>query len=158
MNLSLTSKIIICIIVVMSLGFLSGYSTADSINGWYAGMNKPFFNPPNWIFGPVWTVLYAMIGAAVAIIWHANVESSLKTQAILLFISQLVLNLIWSPVFFTAQKPGAALIIILSLLLMIFVVIKLFRKINKQASNLMIPYLIWVSFASLLNASIVYLN
>jgi len=155
---SLYIKIVICTAICMLAGFASGALTADSIQNWYSTLNKPFFNPPNWIFAPVWTILYILIGIAVAMIWHKGLNSNGVKIALGLFISQFILNLLWSPFFFNLQAPTIALIIIIILWFLIIITIMNFNKIDKIAGRLMIPYLIWVSFATILNGAIVYLN
>lgn len=136
---------------------MSGYATADAINGWYATIVKPSFNPPNWVFGPVWTVLYIMMGVAVGMVWSSNSEHN-KRKAYTLFTVQLLLNGIWSILFFVLESPAMAMVDIVLLLILIAATIKEFYPINKVAAYLLVPYLLWVSFASVLNASIWYLN
>lgn len=157
-NLSLPVKSIICVALIMFAGFASGLSTTDSIVGWYSGLNKPWFNPPNWIFGPAWTLLYVLIGLSIARVWHYGKGQKYFGSVIAVFIIQMVLNLIWSPTFFNLHLMATALMIIL--LLWVFIIIYIFRsrKIDKLASLFFIPYLLWVSFATALNASILYLN
>lgn len=155
--MSLYLKVTFSIIVCLGLGFLSGISTVDSINGWYTTLNKPFFQPPNWIFGPMWSVLYAMMGIAFALIWNKTTDLN-KKKPYLLFASQFILNLLWSPIFFGFQRPDIALVLIVVLLILIALTIKAFKSINIIASRLLWPYFLWVSFATLLNLSIVLLN
>lgn len=156
--MSTTLKIFLCVIATVTLGFISGYSTAGSIEGWYSTLNKPFFQPPNWLFGPVWTVLYIMIGLSIGLILTKVKDSKAKQLAIKVFVVQLVLNLIWSPVFFGLQKPLIAAIIIIVLLVLIVTTIRMFLHLYKPAGQLLIPYLLWVSFATCLNIAIVVLN
>lgn len=155
---SLIIKILICVAICMATGFLSGMSTADSIQNWYSTLNKPFFNPPNWIFAPVWTILYILLGIAVALIWHHGLNKKEVKAAIGIFVLQFAVNLLWSPTFFNMQAPTIAFIIIVILLALIILTIMRFNKIQRSASLLLIPYLLWVSFATILNGSIVYLN
>lgn len=158
MKIPLFVKIIIAIVTCNAIGFLSGMATVDSINSWYLQLNKPSFNPPNWIFGPAWTLLYTLMGIAVALIWHKGWVNKVVRNAVYLFIAQLLLNAFWSIVFFGMQSPPLALLVILVLLLLIVSCIIIFRRIDKVASWLLIPYLLWVSFATALNFSIVMLN
>ena len=151
-------KIIICVALCVTLGFLSGFSTVESIEGWYATLNKPPFNPPNWIFGPVWTVLYIMMGVAAALIWEEGWENTAVKTALGIFIAQFVLNIVWTPIFFGMEQLLFALAIIVILWVLIFICIRKFRAIKPLAGNLLIPYILWVSFATLLNFSIWYLN
>lgn len=118
---------------------------------WYATLNKPAFSPPNWIFGPVWTVLYVLMGISLYLVWT-------KKKVPSVFWIQLILNALWSIIFFGMTNPILALVDIAVLWIAIVLTIKAFSKINKLAGNLLIPYLIWVSFASILNLAIVMLN
>ncbi len=156
MKISLISKILICSTACLLLGSLSGIATGEAVNGWYAQINKPSWNPPNWLFGPVWTLLYLLMGAAFALVWNGQGKS--KRMALSLFILQFVLNLLWSFLFFKMARMDWALIEILLLLVFITLTISAFSKINRTAAILMIPYLLWVGFASLLNASLYFLN
>lgn len=138
--------------LVVGGGSLVGISNTP--DGWYAALDKPFFNPPNWIFGPVWTVLYVMIAIGGARIWlREHTRGAMTTWWI-----QLGLNFLWSPVFFTLQSPGAALVVILALLATLVVFIRKTWNPERVSALLFVPYLAWVAFAALLNASIVYLN
>lgn len=154
----MNKRIIIAVIICFGLGTASGLSTTDAITGWYATLNKPFFNPPNWIFGPMWTLLYIMMGIAVGRIWNLSTEGVDVNEAIMLFVAQFFLNLIWSPVFFSMQSPMAALAVIITMWILILLTIRAFKKHDTLAGKLMIPYLLWVSFATILNGAIVYLN
>ena len=157
-RLNLWAKISIAVVVCLLVGFLSGLSTAESIETWYAYLEKPFFNPPDWIFAPVWTALYILMGLAVAIIWHQGWSNQAVQNAVMIFLAQLILNATWSVVFFGMQSTMGALVIILILWTLILICIRRFLRIKKFAAYLMVPYFLWVSFATVLNASIVYLN
>ena len=158
MTKSLLSKIIISVIACSLIGFLSGFATASSITDWYVNINKPSFNPPNWIFGPVWTVLYIMMGIAAGLIWHEGIEKRLVKSALYVFVSQIILNAAWSLIFFGMKNPTLAFIEIIILWILIVLCISRFYKIKKIAAYLMVPYLLWVSFASVLNYCIMVLN
>lgn len=121
---------------------------------WYAGLAKPPFNPPNWIFGPVWTVLYVMIAVAGWRTWERRAEG----PAMQLWFGQMALNFFWSPSFFTMQSPGLALAVIIAMLALILAFIRVSWNRDRIASWLFVPYAAWVSFATLLNASIFILN
>jgi len=153
---SLTVKIIISASICLILGTLSGFSTIDSITNWYQFLNKPSFNTPNWIFGPVWTLLYLMMGISFGIIWHST--NNVQKRAMQLFAVQFVLNLGWSYLFFNLHALSLAYVEILSMIIAIIFTIFAFYKINKTAAILLVPYLCWVLFASFLNLSIWYLN
>lgn len=151
-------KFIFSIGFCFSVAFLGSVLTLPSIPTWYAALNKPIFSPPNWIFGPVWTILYFLMGISLYIIWNKNLKSKKKDQAIKTFIFQLVLNLLWSLVFFGLHQSLLAFITVITLWISIFMTIKYFYKISRFAAYLLIPYILWVSFAAVLNLFIVLLN
>ncbi len=122
--------------------------------GWYEGLEKPFFNPPNWIFGPVWSVLYVLIGIAGWRIWRLPRTGGAMTA----WWVQLALNFMWSPAFFTLQNIGLALAVVSAMLIAIVAFITLARPHDRIAALLFVPYAVWVAFATLLNASIFLLN
>ena len=153
------SRIAIVVIICLAVGYLSGMVTRASITTWYPTLVKPSFNPPNWIFAPVWTSLYVMMGVAAGLIWNQiTTQKSAVTKALQFFTIQLVLNALWSYLFFGLHNLMLATIEVVLLWLMIFETYSQFAKINKTASYLMLPYLAWVSFASVLTASIWWLN
>jgi translocator protein len=156
--MSLIFKTIISILVIMALGFASGMVTAKAIPGWYAGLEKPSFNPPNWLFGPAWALLYSCMGIAFARIWHSYQENSIYKTAIFLFAAQLILNVLWTLVFFGMKQTGLALAEIVLLWALILACILQFKKIDMPAALLFVPYWLWVSFATLLNFMIWKLN
>ncbi len=155
---NLIVKIIISVIICLTIGFVSGMSTTDAISNWYVNINKPSFNPPNWIFGPVWSILYTMMGVAAGLIWHEGLERKEVKFALGIFAVQIVLNALWSTLFFGMENPQLAFFEILLLLVMIIFTIVKFRQIKPIAGSLLIPYLLWVSFATILNFSIWQLN
>jgi tryptophan-rich sensory protein len=132
--------------------------TASAIPTWYALLNKPSFSPPNWLFGPAWTILYTLMGISLAIVWQKGLKTKKVRDALYLFGIQLGLNALWSPVFFGAKNLFLALIIIILMWIYILKTILAFRKINKTAGYLLYPYIAWVSFASILNFSVWLLN
>lgn len=139
------------------VAFLGSAITIPSITTWYTTLNKPFFNPPNFIFGPVWTVLYLLMGVAFYLIWSNHTLKKIQ-PAVNIFVLQLFLNFLWSFLFFYLHQPLLALIEIVFLALAIFSTIKEFNKYSKLAGKLLVPYLAWVCFASILNLFIVILN
>jgi tryptophan-rich sensory protein len=151
-------KLLLSIAICEVAGLLSSIFTASSISTWYARLNKPSFNPPNWLFGPVWTSLYLLMGISAYLIWRDGLAERKKKKALLLFLVQLVLNAAWTPVFFGLRNPAAALVLIVLLWAAILVTILSFRKISTLAAGLLIPYILWVSFACILNAAIAILN
>jgi translocator protein len=151
-------KLIISVAVTMAVGFVSGMLTAGQIGGWYATLVKPSFNPPNKIFGPVWTLLYLMMGIALYLVWRKAAAIPLKRRVIGLFAVQLAFNFCWSLIFFNMHRIDLALIWIVLLWLLIAATIWQFSKISTTAAWLLVPYLLWVSFATLLNYSLWKLN
>ena len=132
--------------------------TTSVIDTWYATLNKPFFNPPNWIFGPVWTLLYLMMGISLYTFWNIKINAKERRQGLSLFFVQLVLNVLWSMLFFGLKSPLGAFIGIIVLWLAIYLTIRKFLEVSKLAGWLLIPYLAWASFATILNLSTVFLN
>lgn len=151
------SQLALAILLSQAAGLIGSIFTFEAIPTWYATLNKPFFNPPNFIFGPVWTTLYTLMGVSLYLLWTAK-ESSIKDKALLYFYIQLGLNTLWSIIFFGFKNLEIALIEIVSLWIFILLTIITSYKVNKTAALLLIPYILWVSFASILNASIAYLN
>jgi benzodiazapine receptor len=149
-------KLIACILLCEAVGFLGSIFTFSSIPTWYAALVKPSFSPPSWIFGPVWTVLYALMGISLYLIWMKGYSK--HKSAVLIFFIQLALNFIWTPAFFGLHQLLLALIIIILLWIEIFITIRKFYRISKTAAYLLIPYLLWVSFATALNFAILILN
>lgn len=148
---------VICSLFILILGFFSGFLTANEIQTWYATIIKPSFNPPNYIFGPVWTLLYILMGISLTLIISQK-PSVDRTKAITIFFIQFMVNLFWSIIFFKMHEIGWALVEILFMWLSIILMIIGFYRIQITAGLLQIPYLLWVSFASILNGSIYYLN
>lgn len=140
------------------VGFLGTPFTIAAIPTWYATLNKPFFSPPNWIFGPVWTTLYFLMGVSLYLILKKGWQKKAVKKAVLFFLVQLGLNFSWSPIFFGLKAPLLALIIIVALWVLIVLTMKKFYPLSKLAFYLLVPYLLWVSFATVLNAAIVVLN
>ncbi len=151
-------KLVIAIAIPLIVGSTSGFFTITGVESWYQTIQKPSWNPPSWIFGPVWTSLYIMMGIALFLIWKSPMSSDVKRTAILLFAIQLVLNFFWSFIFFNQHQIGWALVEIIALWLLILLTIFAFAKINTTAAWLLVPYISWVSFASILNFTIWKLN
>jgi tryptophan-rich sensory protein len=152
------SKFLICVIGCEAVGLLGVPASLKSIPAWYVYLNKPFFAPPNWIFGPVWTVLYFLIGLSVFLIWKKGTQKHKHKEAIQFFLAQLFLNAIWSPIFFGLRSPMLGFINIVAMWVCILFTLLRFKPISKAAFFLMLPYFFWVSFASLLNLAILVLN
>ncbi len=153
------TRILVVVFICLAIGYLSGTVNSSSVTTWYPTIVKPSFNPPNWIFAPVWIVLYIMMGIAAGLVWNQiEFEKETVKKALIFFAIQLVLNALWSYLFFGLQNPMLAGLEIIILWLMIFETYIQFSKINKISGYLFIPYLAWVSFAAILNGSIWWLN
>ena len=150
-------KLEISLIIPLAIGFTGSFFTSSSVNTWYTTLNKPSFNPPNWIFAPVWTILFIMMGVSLYLVWTAPDSASKKT-AYLIFATQLILNVTWSGLFFALQRPLYAGIEIIILWIVILINIVKFYSISKPAGWLLVSYILWVSFASYLNWQIFLLN
>lgn len=150
-------KLILSLILPLSIGAFAGMFTSEAIPGWYATLNRPSFNPPNWLFGPVWTTLYILMGISFYLIWKQE-KSKERNFAMLAFLIQLALNFAWSFIFFYFNKIGFAFAEIVLLWLSIVLMMIRFYKIKPITAYINIPYLLWVSFASMLNLSYSLLN
>jgi len=154
-----TIKLILCILIAQTAGVLGSLATVPSIPGWYASLNKPPLNPPNWVFGPVWLLLFCLIGVFLyQIVQTRSAEKEAKTQAYIFFGLQLILNTAWSLLFFGLKNPPLAMAEILILWGAILSTLIRFWQINKLAGKLFIPYLLWVSFAAYLNFGVMLAN
>lgn len=151
-------KLIVSVVGCELVGFLGTPFTISAIPTWYSTLNKPFFAPPNWIFGPVWTCLYFLMGIAFYLIWTQDKQKKKVKTASSFFFAQLTLNFIWSPIFFGLRSPSLGLIVILAMWILIVVTMKKFYPLSRLAFYLLVPYVLWVSFATLLNAAIAILN
>ena len=153
------SRILLCVAICLAVGYLSSITTQSSIKTWYPTIEKPIFNPPNWVFAPVWTMLFILMGIAAGLVWN-KLESNkeLVKKGLLFFTIQLLLNALWSYLFFGLNNILLALIEIILLWLIIYETYHIFKQIDKRASYLLIPYLAWVGFATILTGSIFWLN
>ena len=149
-------KLFISLLLPQLVGGLGAFFTLSSVQTWYLTLSKPSWNPPSWLFGPVWTSLYVLMGIACFLVWKSNHPQ--KNKVLFLYAIQLFLNFLWSPAFFGAQNPLLGLVVIFPLLASILACIVKFRQIHKWAAILMVPYILWVSFATALNAAIWFLN
>jgi benzodiazapine receptor len=150
--------ILVSVVVCELAGVIGSLFTTPSIPGWYAGLTKPPFNPPNWIFGPVWTVLYALMGLAAYLVFEKGFKRPEVKKGLSVFAAQLLLNVLWSIVFFGAHVIFGAVVVIVLLWTLILATILLFRRISRAAACLLVPYVLWVSFAAVLNVSLYVLN
>lgn len=155
MNKDLWIKVGVCVLLSLLAGALGAWFT--STGSWYQQLSKPVFNPPSWVFGPVWTTLYVLMGVAAGLVWHQAPQPGVKT-AMGWFWFQLALNALWSFSFFGLESPLTGLINIVLLLIAVAFTTNKFFKVRRRSGWLMVPYLAWVSFATLLNLSIWWLN
>lgn len=149
-------KLLLSLLIPQMAGLLGSLFTVSSIPVWYAGLNKPWFSPPNWIFAPAWLTLYFLMGISLYLNWVKKSKQS--KYNVRLFFIHLFFNAIWSPIFFGARNPVLAFVVIIAILLSLLIMIVKFWKVNRVSAFLLIPYLIWISFATLLNYFIIILN
>jgi translocator protein len=147
---------LICIAASLLAGFWGSTGTVESIPGWYSTINKPFWTPPNWVFMPVWTLLFILMGTAAALVWKTGKKG--VWMPVLFFFAHLAVNTYWSIAFFSNQDAVTALYVIALLWLMIVGMMVWFWRYSRLATYLLVPYLVWVSYASTLNVGIVLLN
>ncbi len=174
-------KFFLSIIFCELVGVVGSFFTISQISGWYAGLNKPFFNPPSWIFGPVWTIIFFLMGISLYFVWSKKwlpknkidfknkkawnpisqkflSGSWQKVNIILIFLTQVVLNILWSVIFFGLHSAGAAFFVLLMLWFTIIFMIVNFYRVSRASALLLLPYILWVSFAGVLNFFIWVLN
>jgi len=156
--MSNTWKLVIAILIPLAVGLISGLFTANNVTGWFTSIVKPSWNPPNWIFGPVWTTLYILMGIAFFLVWKSEPDDPIKKTATALFAIQLFFNFCWSLLFFQMHQPGWAFAELVVLWLLILATIFVFAKVNNTAAWLLVPYISWVTFAGILNYTIWRLN
>lgn len=146
-----------CLAIPLILGAIAGYATSQNIAGWYNQLDKPAFNPPNSLFAPVWTILYVLMGISAFLIWKRP-RSQHRRAALILYAIQLMLNFLWSFIFFYFKLPAAALVEIVMLLTTVIFWMYTTYKVHRTAALIQIPYVLWLCFATALNAAIVWLN
>lgn len=151
-------KLVFSIAICQSAGLIGTVFTVSSIQNWYNLLIQPSFRPPNWLFGPVWTILYTLMGISLYWIWTAGTKKKKVKDALKLFAVHLVFNATWSIVFFGMHNIPLSLVNIIALWILIILVVIKFYKIDKKASLILLPYLAWVSFAAILNYNIFLLN
>lgn len=156
-RLSSIGVLIVCLAACFAAAGLGSLLTVPNLDGWYAHLVKPPFNPPNWIFAPVWTVLFVLMAVAMWRVWVRG-DGHSRRYALTAFAIQLVLNVAWSAAFFALHAPGLAVLVIFALIAAIGATIFFFRRIDRPAAWMLLPYLAWVFFATLLNLSIFVLN
>jgi tryptophan-rich sensory protein len=154
----LNMKLVFSLLIPLVTGAVAGIFTSTGVKGWYAAANKPSFNPPDWIFAPMWTTLYILMGFALYLVWNKPGSEPGKKRALRWFAVQMILNFCWSFIFFYAKQPGWALVEIVAMWIAILFTIMSFSKISRPAAWLLVPYILWVSFATVLNFYIWHLN
>jgi benzodiazapine receptor len=158
MNIRDIWKLAVSIVACLAAGAIGSIFTRSAILTWYAALEKPTFSPPNWLFAPVWTLLYILMGIAAFLVWRKGLGNRQVRSALIVFLIQLILNTLWSVVFFGLESPLFGLVIISVLWVVILVTVIQFFKISRAASMLLWPYFLWVTFAAVLNSSIWLLN
>jgi tryptophan-rich sensory protein len=151
MNKADLIKLILSIVICQAAGFIGSLFTSRSIPAWYASLKRPSFAPPNWVFSPVWITLFVLMGISLYLVWRMLSKGQKVRTALILFAVQLGLNILWSILFFGLQSPLAAFIEIVVLWIAILLTIIVFFRVSSVAAVLMIPYILWVSFAAVLN-------
>ena len=151
-------RLALAILLCQAAGIIGSFFTVAAIPTWYAALNKPSFNPPAWLFGPVWIGLYTLMGVAFFLTWRLGREKPGVNKALTFFAVQLILNTVWTPLFFGLKLPGLAFAEIILLWIVIVLTLVQFYKLSKTAGLLLVPYILWVSFAAVLNFSLWVLN
>lgn len=151
-------RLFISLAACFSAGFIGSIFTGDSVHNWYTFLLKPSFTPPSWLFAPVWFLLYILMGISAFLIWRKGVRDFQVKEGMIIFIIQLFLNILWSYAFFGLKSPLYGLIVIVPLWTAILLTIINFYRVSKTASFLLIPYIIWISYATALNFSIYLMN
>jgi len=151
-------KLILSIFICFLPGIIGSVFSYESVNTWYNTINKPAFNPPDYIFAPAWAVLYFIMGISLFLIWKEGLQNKNVRSAFIIFIIQLLFNGIWSVIFFGLQSITGGFIVIMLLLVLIFLCIIRFKKISPLSGYLLVPYFLWVVFAAILNVFIFILN
>lgn len=146
------------VIIALSAGAIGSIFTSASLFTWYAGIAKPSFNPPDWVFGPVWTLLFVLMAISLFLVWKKGTHKKAVRIALFIYAVQLLLNILWSALFFGLQNPFFAFLEIIVLWAAILLTIVFFHRISRPAAWLLVPYLLWVSFAAVLNITIYLLN
>lgn len=157
-TLTTAGQVIAAILLCEAVGILAAVATQSSVTTWYPTLTKPGFTPPNWLFGPVWTTLYAMMGVAAVLVWWQRSDDTTSQQALVLFVVQLLLNGGWSFAFFGARSPTLGLVVIAVLWIVLAWTTERFFRIRAAAGWLLVPYLLWVTYAGALNLRIWMLN
>jgi translocator protein len=157
-NIQYVLLLIGCIFIPLIIGFIGSLITIPNISGWYITLNKPWFTPPNWVFGPAWTIFYILMGISLWFVIRNGITNSSVRNGAITFAAQLIVNLLWSFIFFGQKSPVGGLITIVILLVLIIATIRSFKSVSIKAAYLLIPYLCWTCFATILTLAVVVLN
>lgn len=158
MKSSFWLKFLLALVLCQSAGAIGSLFTLPAISDWYTYLRKPSFTPPSWVFGPAWAILYTLMAIAASLVWEKGLKTPGVREALVIFLVQLVLNSVWSLLFFGLRSPLYGFLEILVLWAAILTTILRFLKVSRLAASLLVPYLLWVSFASSLNLGILLLN
>lgn len=158
MKINTVFKIFISVLICLGFGFIGSLVTQTSVDTWYTTLNKPSFNPPNWLFAPVWSTLFIIMGVSGGLVWSKGFHHTWVKTALYHFGFQLVLNAFWSIAFFGYQSPLLAFVIIIALIVLVVLTIRWFKVVSQFAAYLLIPYLLWILYAAVLNFEIWRLN
>src|SRR4030042_5396906 len=150
------AKLVAAILITNAAGLLGSVFTTPNIGGWYASIQKAAFTPPNWVFAPAWTTLFVLMGISLFLVWEKDLKKN--KIAVGIFVVQMTLNVLWSVLFFGMQNPFLAFVEIIALWIAILATIVLFYRVDRRAAWLLVPYIVWVSFAAFLNYSVWILN
>jgi len=150
--------LITCIVIPLLAGVAGSVATTSAIQTWYAGLVKPLFTPPNWLFGPVWTTLYILMGISLYLVAIEGTDRKPVRQGIIVFAAQLIVNILWSFAFFGFQSPLYGLLMIFALIILVLATIYFFYRVSRTAAILLVPYIVWVCIATYLNVMIFVLN
>ncbi len=150
------AKLVAAILITNAAGLLGSVFTTPNIGGWYASIQKSAFTPPNWVFAPAWTTLFVLMGISLFLVWEKDLKKN--KIAVGIFVVQMTLNVLWSVLFFGMQNPFLAFVEIIALWIAILATIVLFYRVDRRAAWLLVPYIVWVSFAAFLNYSVWILN
>jgi benzodiazapine receptor len=151
-------RLLISIIICQAAGFIGSIFTTPNIPTWYKTLQKPNIAPPNWVFAPVWTLLFLLMGIALYLVWRQGWNTPAVRIAMIIFFIHLIVNILWSAVFFGLHAPLAGFFVIIALWFLIILTIIYFSSVSKTAGLILLPYILWVSFASVLNFMLYKLN
>jgi benzodiazapine receptor len=151
-------KLVLSILICQAAGIIGSFFTASSVENWYPSLIKPAFTPPGWVIGLVWVILFTLMGISLFLVWRKGMERPEVKAALTVFAAQLIVNILWSLAFFGLKSPLAGIVVIVVLWTLILLTVIKFLPLSKAAALLLVPYILWVSFAAFLNITIWRLN